>query len=269
MTEADDAYANAPYIPGGDAYPARWSAQAAAFRDACGPRADLDVAYGASARERYDLFRPERPARGTLVFVHGGFWRAFDKSVWSHLAAGALGRGWAAAMPSYTLCPEARIADITRQIAAAVTAIAAATEGPLTLAGHSAGGHLVARMLDPRVLDHAIALRICRVMPISPLADLTPLMETAMNAELRIDAAEALAESPLHMTLRHAVPVTVWVGEDERPAFLDQARWLATEWTGEHVITPGRHHFDVIDDLTDPDSRMVHLLTGAGDAEPA
>jgi arylformamidase len=45
-----------------------------------------------------------------------------------------------------------------------------------------------------------------------------------MNADLRIDAAEARAESPLHMTLRHAAPVTVWVGGAERPVFLDP-RW--------------------------------------------
>src|SRR3546814_5563195 len=53
---------------------------------------------------------PISPA-GLAVFVHGGYWMAFDKSSWSHLAAGAVARGWAVALPSYTLCPEARISD--------------------------------------------------------------------------------------------------------------------------------------------------------------
>ena len=58
-------------------------------------------------------------------------------------------------------------------------------------------------------------------------------------------------------------PVSVWVAGDERPAFLDQARWLAEAWPGTALtIVPGRHHFDVIDDLTDPESGLVRFLTG-------
>jgi hypothetical protein len=56
--------------------------------------------------------------------------------------------------------------------------------------------------------------------------------------------------------------VTVWVGADERPAFLDQARWLAETWGCGHVVAPGKHHFDVIDALADPDSQMVATLVG-------
>ena len=78
-----------------------------------------------------------------MVFVHGGYWRAFDRGLWSHLAAGPLARGWAVAMPGYVLAPEARIAAITAMIADAVAAAAAEVDGPMRLAGHSAGGHLV------------------------------------------------------------------------------------------------------------------------------
>ncbi len=259
--ELDDAYANAAYIAGAEAYPPRWMTEAAAFRDALGARADLDRPYGRGAREVFDLFHPEGPARGCVVFVHGGYWKAFDKSVWSHLAAGPLARGWAVAMPSYTLCPEARISDITAQIAAAVRAVAAATEGPLALSGHSAGGHLVARMLAPGMLPEAVAGRVARVVPISPLSDLEPLLRTSMNEVLRLDLAEARSESPLHQP-RPAVPVTVWVGADERPAFLDQADWLARAWGVPCHVAPGRHHFDVIDALADAHSDLVALLAG-------
>ena len=86
--DLSDAYANGPYIENAADYPPRWSAAAAAFRDSLGERATLDVAYGAAPRQRYDRFEPEGATLGTVVFVHGGYWRAFDKSVWSHLAAG-------------------------------------------------------------------------------------------------------------------------------------------------------------------------------------
>lgn len=82
-----------------------------------------------------------------------------------------------------------------------------------------------------------------------------------MNADFGLDAASARAESPVHMTDRHACPVTVWVGGAERPAFLDQARWLARAWGGDHVVAPDRHHFDVIDPLAQPESDLVRRLT--------
>jgi arylformamidase len=166
------------------------------------------------------------PPRGLVVFVHGGYWRAFGPRDWSHLAAGGLARGWAVAMPGYTLAPEARISDITIQIQRAVTEVAKLFPGPLVLAGHSAGGHLVARMGD---LGMSLP-PISRIVPISPLADLRPLMQTDMNRDLRLDEAEARQESPVFQPHNPTVDVRVWVGGDERPVFLEQAKLLAKHW---------------------------------------
>lgn len=259
----DDAYAITPHIACGTEYPARWTAQAQTFRDAfvAQGRAELGLPYGPSERQAFDLFHPEGSAKGLCVFVHGGYWLRFDRSFWSHLAAGTLARGWAVAMPSYDLCPDVRIADITTQIARAITAAAARVDGPLVLAGHSAGGHLVARMAVPGVLPDNVAARLRHVMPISPVADLRPLLQTSMNADFRLDMAAAEAESPALMPAP-LVPVTVWVGADERPVFLNQARWLAEAWNAAHEVAQGRHHFDIINALGDPDSAMIGQLLG-------
>ena len=261
MTNADDAYSNGAYIAGAEEYPPRWATLAQAFREAMHERAVLDQPYGPSSRMCYDLFHPEGSAKGCLIFVHGGYWRAFDKSSWSHLAAGALSKGWSVAMPSYDLCPDVSIAMITQQIAQAVLHIATRNEGDLALAGHSAGGHLVARMLAPGILHQDIRSRIVHVMPISPLSDLDPLRQTAMNADFKLDAEMAEAESPLAQP-KPDTPVTVWVGGDERPVFLDQAAWLAAHWDCAEVIDPGKHHFNVIDALSDPGSQMMQRLLG-------
>ncbi len=252
-TEADRAYANAAMIPGGEGYPARWAAAAAVFRAALGPRAQLGLEYGPGARQRFDLFLPEGAPRGLMVFVHGGYWLAFERSDWSHLAAGAVARGWACALPSYTLAPEARIGAMTGEIAAAVAAASARVPGPVVVAGHSAGGHLAARM---GCADLAVP-GVVRVVPVSPLAELGPLRETAMNAQLRIDAAEAAAESPARLALREGVQAHVWVGGQERPAFLWQARLLSEAWGCPWTVAPGRHHFDVVDELTIPGSGLT------------
>ena len=260
----DDAYANAPYISGAETYPDRWLEAARSWASAQGAlgRRQEAMPYGASGRQRFDLFQPDGQTKGLVVFVHGGYWLKFDRSYWFHLAQGPMAKGWAVAMPSYDLCPEVRISDITQQIAAAVNLVASMVEGPLILAGHSAGGHLVSRMLEPGLLDAEVATRLQHVMPISPVSDLRPLIHTAMNAEFRLDEASAAAESPALMTDRLDVPITVWVGADERPVFLDQARWLAEAWEVDNVVEESKHHFDVIDGLIDPESEMTRTLLG-------
>ena len=259
---SDAAYQNSKYIQGGEDFPPRWATDAAAFRDRSGNRARLGLRYGAEEAAWFDLFLPEGEPAGLLIFVHGGYWLQFGPRDFSHLGAGALARGWAVAMPAYTLAPAARITTMTRQIAAAITAAAVEVAGPLVLTGHSAGGHLVARMACADApLPAAIAARIVRVVPVSPVADLRPIRETAMQEALRIDAAEALSESPVLLPRRPGLAAHVWVGGAERPAFLDQARRLGNAWACPVTVEAGRHHFDLIEGL-ERESPLLTALFG-------
>lgn len=266
MIDWDDAFAISDHVPGAELLPDRWSASAAAFRAASGGRVELDLAYGPGARNRLDLFRPEGATVGLVVFVHGGYWHKLDKSFWSHLAAGPLAAGWAVAIPSYTLAPGARIAEITREIGAAVEFAAGRVAGPLRLIGHSAGGHLVARMIcDDSPLPDAVAARLARVVPLSGVFDLRPLLGTKMNDTLRLDRTEAAAESPALHDRKGEVPVTFWVGAGERPEFLRQTRAIAERWQGAgvgDVYEPGQNHFTVLNGLARPDSALTGTLLG-------
>ena len=252
----DDAYANAAHIPGADRYPEKWARAAAAFRDAT--LCECDLPYGETPRQRFDLFHPARLAKGLVVFVHGGYWLRFDKSYWSHLAAGPLAHGWAVAMPSYDVCPDVSIAEIGDQIAQAVAHAAARVQGPIRLVGHSAGGQLVARMTATRP-GADWQERVEKVVPISPVSDLAPLVNTAMNADFRLDAAQIAEESPVHLPVPK-VPVVVWVGADERPVFLDQAKWLADAWGCTHVVEADLHHFIGGEGLAVPESVLSRTV---------
>lgn len=257
ITDWDDAYANGAHIPNGDAYVDRFARAAEAFRK------------GARAKRlhRGDLFLPDAAPQGLMVFIHGGYWLRSAPSYWSHLAAAALARGWAVAMPGYPLAPDARIAQITSEVARSVTDAATRIGGPMVITGHSAGGHLAARMICPGVLPDEVAARIVNCVPISALADLRPLMRTQMNKTLRIDDAEAASESPALLAPRKGIPITTWVGGMERPEFLRQSRLLADIWAGlgaatDCVVDPGRHHFDVIEGLQHPGSPLIQRLLG-------
>ena len=255
----DIAYANADFIPNGSKFPAKWKKMAEEFR-ASHKILRLDIEYGENPSMALDLFLPQATPKGLFVFIHGGYWMAFGRKDWSHLAVGAIAQGYAVAMPSYPLAPTVEIPEITAAIAAAIDRAAAEVSGPIVLAGHSAGGHLVARM---NCMDVALSCRarIKHIMPISPLGDLHPLRQTKMNDTLALSEATAQSESPAFAKERVGIRTTVWVGADERPAFLSQARDLTVAWSeAELVIAPDRHHFDVIDPLVEPDSDMVMAL---------
>ena len=258
--QLDDAYANGAYIKRSDAYPTRWADEAALYRKTLGARVDIAVSYGPSARQVYDLFRACDAAKGTLIFVHGGYWLRFDRSFWSAFAHGALEQGWNVAMVEYDLCPNVSIAQITDQIARAVGQVANTSHGPISLSGHSAGGHLVARMLAPGMLHPDVSRRLSRVAPISPVADLRPLLETTMNKSFQMDMAAAEEESPVLQPVPDT-SVKIWVGAQERPAFLEQSDALAHAWDVPQVVVPEKHHFDIIDLLKDPQSDIVRFLT--------
>ena len=261
MIDYDDAYANAAYIPNAEDFVEKWAQEAESFRVQAMAQGlfEIDIPYGLSARQKFDLFAPKAASRSVLIFVHGGYWLKFDKSYWSHLAKGTLERGWHVALPSYELCPEVSISDISHQIARAVQEIAYRFEGAIALAGHSAGGHLVSRIVVGDLLPDAVQARIAHVMAISPLSDLRPLLHTAMNRSFQMDMAEAETESPALMSKPNC-KVTVWVGADERPVFLDQARWLSQAWEAPLVVEQDKHHFDVIEGLSDMQSEMISCL---------
>ncbi|MFY0733500.1 MULTISPECIES: alpha/beta hydrolase [Aurantimonas] len=270
ITDFDTAYGNAGAIAGAETYPPRWRERAAAFRqelEAAG-RARLACPYGDGERAVYDLFLPEGTPAGLAVYVHGGYWKAFGRSEWSHLAAGALARGFAVAMPSYPLCPTVRIAEITRHVGQFLDTVAAEVSGPIRLSGHSAGGHLVTRMIcTDSPLSEATAARIDRVLSISGVHDLRPLLKTQMNEILALDLAEARAESPALLEPHGNAALTCLVGGDELPEFRRQNTLLASAWRGLGLRTaaieaPRQHHFDVIDALEDPASDAVALLAG-------
>ncbi|MBK1868218.1 alpha/beta hydrolase [Aestuariivirga sp. YIM B02566] len=264
----NDAYTNGAHIAGGDAYPGRWAEAAAAFRDGIGAIGSmkLDLSYGAQPRNKLDLFLPTEKPWGLFVFVHGGYWMRFDKSHWSHLAEGAVRRGFAVAMQSYTLCPDIGIAGIAREVAEAVSFAAREVEGPIYLAGHSAGGHLVSRLMAaPALLPEEVQRRIAHVVSISGLHDLRPLMKTTMNETLKIEAVDALAESPALLEPLPSTRITCWVGAAERAEFIRQNALLANVWRGlgaatAEIVEANRHHFDVIEGLTDPRSPLTAAL---------
>ena len=266
MIDWDDAFDNSGYVAGSENLEGDLRAAATAFRAEMKQSACFkpNVPYGNHPREMMDLYSTDSDTQNVVIFVHGGYWQMLDKSYWSHLARGALAHGWAVATPSYPLAPEYRIAQITQSIASAVRKVSRLYTGSIRLIGHSAGGHLVSRMACIGTLEDEILHRIKRIVSVSGIHDLRPLVNITMNKTLRLTRDEAEIESPA-LLAPSQVPTTFWVGADERPEFLRQNRLIAEMWHRKGALVntgydPARHHFSVIETLAEEESPLTKAL---------
>ncbi|WP_230530854.1 alpha/beta hydrolase [Microvirga roseola] len=255
-------YNNRARVPDHPAHIAGWQRDAATYREKAS--CELDLAYGPGERHRLDLFHPPGGDSGgpVVLFIHGGYWQAFDKSSSSHLARGANERGLMVAIPSYDLAPSVKLADIVAEIEAAADFVMQRTGRPLVATGHSAGGHLAACLMARRT---PAPMPVRSAMPISGLFDLAPLIPTSINRALGLDEGEAREMSPLAWDPPAAGRLVAVVGGAESSEFLRQSHSIVEGWGKAGVATryhevPGAHHFDVIAGLAEPADPLVGIL---------
>ncbi|MCW3473510.1 alpha/beta hydrolase [Limobrevibacterium gyesilva] len=257
MTDNEAEYNNRAKVPEHPAIMAGWARDAAAFR-AAQAHAELDLSYGPTPRQAMDLFWPGATHDAPIaLFIHGGYWQALDKSMFSHLARGLLAHGVAVAVPSYDLCPQVTLTELTEQLRDAVAFLHRRHARRLLATGHSAGGHLAAMLMATDWPARGLPADLVPAgLPISGLFDLPPLMRTSVNAALRLDEAEARRLSPMFMPHPggriHAI-----VGADEGAEYLRQSRGIAEAWGGTWEALPGHNHFTIVGQLADPGSAMV------------
>lgn len=107
--------------------------------------------YGSHAEQFGELTLPQKgqPLRGTVVVIHGGYWRStYSLELGRPLAADLAGRGWAAVNLEYRRAGNGGGWPQTfEDISAGIDALADLPElagfpVPVIALGHSAGGHL-------------------------------------------------------------------------------------------------------------------------------
>jgi arylformamidase len=256
-------YNNRARVPENPALMAGWARDAAAWREQHTPRS---MRYGPGARNVIDFFAGDNNGP-IVVFIHGGYWQAFDGSSFSHLAAGLHAHGIGVAIPSYDLCPNVTIDEIILQMRMASRELARLGRS-LVISGHSAGGHLAACMLatDWPAFDASLPKNlVTAAYAISGLFELGPLVATSINKALRLDQITARAASPLFWKAPGRGSLDAVVGEAESAEYFRQSRTIVERWGAAGVATrfgtvPDANHFTAIAPLADPDSPMVRRL---------
>jgi arylformamidase len=245
---------------------ARWKDRSQAARQAL--PCDLDIAYGPGPNETLDIF----PARGRcwalLTFIHGGFWRALDKSDFSFIAGPYVERGVTVAAINYALAPAVTVETIVQQMLAAHAWIYrhceryGAPRSRIYVSGHSAGGHLTAMMLAAAWSAYSKDLPDDLVkggLAVSGIYDLEPLLHVSFNSDMRLDAAAVKKLSPIRYRPLRAVPLYTSVGGAESAEFRRQNRLIGATWDHcfrRDIPMPGFHHLGVVEQLGEPGSAL-------------
>ncbi|HKI98821.1 MAG TPA: alpha/beta hydrolase [bacterium] len=232
-----------------------------------------DVPYGDSPLQRLDVFPARRPGSPVQVFIHGGYWQGMDKRFFGYPAEPLVAAGAAFVSVNYDLAPAVSVDQIVAQCRAAVAwchANAASFNGDperLYVSGHSAGGHLTLMLvLGDWAPEQGEPQRIIRgACAISGVFDLEPIRLCYLNEALGLDGEAARRNSPLFHLGRHGPPLVAAVGHEETEEFRRQNGMLATAWRArgldcEELTLPGRHHFDIVQELGRAESPLTRAM---------
>ncbi|MCC6213091.1 MAG: alpha/beta hydrolase [Burkholderiales bacterium] len=210
---------------------------------------------------------PDKPRAPAMIYIHGGYWRSGVAEDNALLIPRLHELGIVPILLGYPLCPESKLPDVVAHVRLAIDHIRANNrklgidESRLLIAGTSAGAHLAAMVLaldDKRLFQAA--------MLFSGIYDLTPVPLLGVNDEIGVRPRDVRPMSPaLQMPARN-VRMSLAIGADE-PA-LWQAQTFAFEnlyraggcSTSLHVA-PGRHHFNLYEELLIPSSPIAIDLT--------
>jgi arylformamidase len=232
----------------------------------------LDLPYGCAPGETLDVFPAKREASPVLVFIHGGWWRAFNKSDHSFIAPSFVEDGAMVVLPNYALCPAVTIDQIALQMVRALAwtwrnaALHGGDARRIVVAGHSAGGHLATMLLccDWSSVDVALPARpVQGALSISGLYDLEPLRQAAfLNVDLRLTPEAVGRLSPALFPAPQG-PLHAVAGALESEEFQRQTELIRQAWGAAAVpvceTIPGMHHLSVLRDLADPAGRSHRL----------
>ena len=169
-------------------------------------------------------------------------WRGYrsqDKYNFSFVAGPLVERGAVVVIPNYGLCPAVSLDDIVAQTRRSIAwvhrhaRVMGGDPNAITISGHSAGAHIVARALEACWDDHGAPDDVIKAaMSLSGIYDQEARRLSFLNQYLRLDQAQSLRNSSMFRTPRRRVPYVIAVAEHETGEYIRQSRDYAQALQG-------------------------------------
>jgi len=213
---------------------------------------EKDIAYGNHPREKLDIFPGKDEQSPVVIFIHGGYWRSFDKSSFRFIASSFVPLGITVICINYPLAPEASMDQIVDSCEKAVEWISSNYLGKKYLLGHSAGAHLAAMLLTKE-----IGKKIDGFVGLSGLYNLIPIQKSDLNESLQMDDEGCRRNSPILYQPLVALNALILVGKDETDEFKSQTSEFNKYWEGTTAMElENVNHFSIVD----PDSAVFDKI---------
>lgn len=231
-----------------------------------------EFSYGDSPLQKLDYF-PAYPNSPLLIYIHGGYWHAFDKSVFSNVGAAWNRVGVSVAVINYRLAPAVAMREIVDDVRQSIiwlwrNAVRLGFDKSRMIAcGSSAGGHLTAMMLatDWTTIGKELPLNLLKGgASISGLHDLGPFLRAPfLKDKVRLTEQDVEEFSPARRKPATSAPIITCVGGDESPAFHAQNRLIAECWPEAFkadIPSSGTNHVTVNNELTNTESQLFKAV---------
>jgi arylformamidase len=231
-----------------------------------------DQGYGPHRLHKVDVYRAPQDRAPVHVFFHGGYWRAQDKQNFAFVAAPLVARGVCAVIANYALCPEVTLDGVVDSAIGALDWTArniaglGGDPGRITVSGHSAGAHLGAALLATDWTARGLPADLVKgAVLISGIYDPAPAARTSVDAEIRLTPELIARHDYERVPPRTRCPTWIVAGGREPWHWIDQSFRYAHHLRRHGgdpgvVVSPGFHHFDIMDQYRDPDSDVTRAL---------
>lgn len=233
----------------------------------------LDVPFGPTLAEYFDIFPAKQPNAPILVFIHGGYWSTLSSKEFSFVAQGPVSAGFTTAVTNYALCPKVTIDEIVRQSRAAIAWLYRNAKGfsgdnsRIYVSGHSAGGHLTAMLMTTDWEgDYGLPTDVIKGgCSISGLFDLAPFPYTYLQPKLQLTWGEVLRNSPILHIPSKAPPFLISYGEEETTELRRQSQDFLDAWNSQGLEASclslaGKNHYSVIEGFIDATSPLCEAI---------
>ncbi|XP_026314689.1 kynurenine formamidase isoform X2 [Hyposmocoma kahamanoa] len=238
----------------------------------------LEIEYGPTPGQKLDILGTDLPDDAPiLVYIHGGYWQELCREVSRYPARPLYRFKVKTIVVGYDLCPAATLPEIVNQIENAAKFVFEYAEKMgsrgVYFAGHSAGAHLVAKLLaSADFLENTLgSKRLQGAFLISGVYDLREIVHTKINDRVQLPHEWAISLSPqfddyAHLQVRR-VRLYIIAAQYDSPTFKKQSRdfyeLLHNTCLMQNMyfeIKDGMDHFNIVEYLTNDDNYLRNLL---------